>query len=178
MSQHAQIVILIGSQGADLSRLKINTIGCLPSGSCHRLHSFKPNPDQGCTRVTEPSPVDHMDTTPHAIRPFAITTSHSPDQKIAFTFGYTSFHAQITVSRSKVSLEIINKTDVEPHICICTGGCIFTVVTMHIYCKNVYIYMASYSELFYTVTEREKMQEIQSLHCLSIMMDVPSLVLK
>lgn len=102
LSQHAQTVIMIGSQSTDLSRLKINTIGCLPSGSCHRLHSLKPNPDPGCACVTQPGPEDHMDTTPHAIRPVAITTSHSPDHKIVFTFGSTSFHAQITVSRSKV----------------------------------------------------------------------------
>lgn len=39
-------------QRADLSPLKINTTGCLPSGSCHQLHPLKPRPDPGTACVT------------------------------------------------------------------------------------------------------------------------------
>lgn len=50
--QCAQTVGLMRCQRADLSPLKINTTGCLPSGSCHRLHPLKPRPDPGSACVT------------------------------------------------------------------------------------------------------------------------------
>lgn len=42
---HRQWNCLTGSQRTDLSPLKINTTGRLPSGFCHRLHPLKSSPD-------------------------------------------------------------------------------------------------------------------------------------
>lgn len=51
---------LMGSQRTDLGPLKINTVGCRPSGFCRRLHSLKSSPDPGCSCVTALAPKHHM----------------------------------------------------------------------------------------------------------------------
>lgn len=48
---------LTGSRRTDLSPLKINTTGRLPSGFCHRLHPLKSSPDPGGVPVSQPRPL-------------------------------------------------------------------------------------------------------------------------
>lgn len=69
-SRCAQTEGLTGSQRADLSPLKINTFGCLPSGSCHSVHSTQD--------LTPPTP------TPH---PSRVYLCHSPDSWAPYGHG-------------------------------------------------------------------------------------------
>lgn len=110
----AQTVGLIGSQRADLSPLKINTVGYLPSGFCHRLHSLKPRPDPGCARVTAPAPSTIW--TPHLLLslllPSSLLTHHTRRLfSLSDMHSSTLVHAQISVSGSLGSIKIINTSD-------------------------------------------------------------------
>ena len=99
---------------ADLNPPQINTMGCQPSGLCHRLHPLKPRPDPWCACVTAPALSTIWTRHPmlSCLLPSLLCTHHtrrwfSPSD----IHGFTLFHAQIPGSGSHALIEIINTSD-------------------------------------------------------------------
>lgn len=99
---------------ADLNPPQINTMGCQPSGPCHRLHPLKPRPDPGRACVTAPALSTIWTRHPMLSRllPSLLRTHHtrrwfSPSD----IHGSALFHSQIPGSGSHALIEIINTSD-------------------------------------------------------------------